>query len=309
MATVLLYSPSAHAFFAIVIDHKISIRWDDVIYAAAGQTILFFLMAYGLGLGVLKKGWNVNYTRKILQIGVFLVPFLLIMPNVLLVDVEEIRGKALESDIHFSNAFPVYIFTGLVVMFWTYLFSDQWRRKCKFFAVSFAAIDRPEDEGLTLRWLRTEIVAVYALLAACNLIYIPLFYSLFSEILMLAVIVSSMGDGLAGIIGTKYGRHPYKVKALFTNKIYTRTWEGSFCIYAVTFVTILCAWIFYGELGIFYFPLLLVVPVATAYAEAKSPHSWDNPFIVCAIIISSWLTLLLSFGLIRGAFLIANMFK
>lgn len=296
-ATVFLYTSQAFAFNNAFVGYNVEIYWAAVIAAAISQTALFFILAYGLGQGVLKRGWQVNYTRKILQLCMFFIPFLFTIPDFLLLDVRMITNKS-GGEVTANNIYQLYIFMGVVVLSWSFIFAKAIRSKFPFIATAFAAIDRPEDDGYTLLWLRTETGAVYIILTIVSLFMaVPLFQPLIFQILFLAMIVSSVGDALSGIVGMKYGKRIYQVKALFTNKVYTRTWEGSACIFITAFLAILIfKMTFWHEFSwLIVMPVFLIVPAAATYAESRSPHSWDNPFIVlatlgglCAAVAMCW---------------------
>lgn len=148
---------------------------------------------------------------------------------------------------------------------------------------------------MNLVWLRTEIIATYIIIVIFMYFSGPVEKLVTSQILLVSIFVSGIGDALSGIIGFRFGKRHYKVRALFTKKEYTRTWEGSACIFMSAVLAISC--VFFprnanamGE----YLALLAIVPAIMTLAEAKSPHSWDNPFIVLSGIVSISLVL---FGL------------
>ena len=94
----------------------------------------------------------------------------------------------------------------------------------------------------------------------------------------IVVFVSTFGDGLAEPVGVKYGKHKYKTRALFTNRTYHRTLEGSACVFFSAVASIIS--IGNNLPTSQYIFLLLVMPLAMAVTEAKSPHTWDNPFLL-----------------------------
>ncbi len=297
MVTVFLYASQAFAFYAVHLGYNVKIYWPVVAYASISQTILFFTLAYLLGRGVLAYGWQVNYTRKVLQLCMFFIPFLFTIPGFLLLDIQAITNKS-GGQVTANNIYQLYIVMGAVVLSWTYVFSRAMRNKFSFIATAFAAIDRPEDDGYTLLWLRTETWAVYIILTLVSLLMgLPLFHPLMFHVLFLAMIISSVGDALSGIVGVRYGKRIYRARALFTDKVYTRTWEGSTCIFVTAFLTILIfkMTIWHEFSWLIISSVLLSVPAAATYAESKSPHSWDNPFIIlatlggfCAAIVICW---------------------
>ena len=53
--------------------------------------------------------------------------------------------------------------------------------------------------------------------------------------------VCVVGDGLAEPIGKLYGKHKYETIALFTNQKFTRSYEGSACVFFFTAVSVVCS--------------------------------------------------------------------
>jgi phytol kinase len=141
----------------------------------------------------------------------------------------------------------------------------------------YAAFDRPEDRPHTMKWLFTQYLATY-------MVAVPLYFYFHSigkpELLLIIILVNAIGDGLAEPVGVRWGVHKYKVKALFTRQTYTRSIEGSACVFITAVLVLL------GFQHIFTAPqlvvALLVLPIAVTLAEAFSPHTWDSPFIFLA---------------------------
>ncbi|MBI2233419.1 MAG: hypothetical protein HYU57_00070, partial [Micavibrio aeruginosavorus] len=304
----------AHALVALY--RVTAIDLMDIFPFLFGQTVFFFLISYVLGRKVRNSGWDVNHTRKITQILLFLTPVAQAFFHTPFfnsqVGMTGYLGMSANSNLVILAKNPIssppdilaelcsVAAMGMVVFLWTFLFSGVIRKRIGFFDTAYASIDRPGDRPRTLLWLRTEIAATYLVILSF------LFFSraadvvLVGKVLMVCLVVSSIGDALSGIIGFRYGRRHYKVRALFTKQEYTRTWEGSACIFMIAAFAI--SWFFFphngGEAAL-YLTLLAVVPAAMTLAEAKSPHSWDNPFIVLSGIVSISLVLFW-FGLISG---------
>merc|ERR1719428_2268088 len=84
-----------------------------------------------------------------------------------------------------------------------------------------------------------------------------------------------LGDGLAEPIGKRFGKHKYQVYALFTQQRFTRSYEGSANVFFWTLVGVLIA---IPELNIAQIIFLVVLlPPAMTFTEAKSPHTCDGP--------------------------------
>jgi len=106
-----------------------------------------------------------------------------------------------------------------------------------------------------------------------------------------ALFISAVGDGLAEPVGYFWGHNKYQVLALGTSRRYTRSLEGSACVFLSAVVGI---FLFYPGLGyypnsdFFEFPLsLILLPAIATFAEAKSPHTWDQPIILAACALTT----------------------
>ena len=162
--------------------------------------------------------------------------------------------------------------------------SPYFRAKNQFLTTCFAAIDRPEDRPFTLLWLFTSILATWAIM----LIWLLLTPENAAPFIFIALFIAGVGDALAEPVGITFGRNSYKTRAMWTDKTYIRTLEGS----AVVFLSGVVATGFAAKLhpdfaayGMVWWALAFL-PAATTIAEAKSPHTWDQPFIIgiCAAI-------------------------
>merc|ERR1719277_2836333 len=83
-----------------------------------------------------------------------------------------------------------------------------------------------------------------------------------------------LGDGLAEPVGKLWGKHKYQVGGMFTDKKYTRSYEGSACVFLFTLLAVLIAapdmnWL---QLAL----CALTIPIGNTVAEAWSPHTFDN---------------------------------
>ena len=75
------------------------------------------------------------------------------------------------------------------------------------------------------------------------------------------------------------------VMGLFTDRVYTRSYEGSFMVTLSTIVSFL---VFRSLFSLNQLILLLMVmPFLMTLTEAKAPHTWDNPFLylVASLVI------------------------
>jgi len=208
------------------------------------------------GLLVLKFNWKVNYTRKINHFFVFFSPYLLklIFP--------------------FKESFYTQVIIAMVGLSTLIIYIKPIRENIRIVAVMFASFDRPEDRPHTLKWLFTQYLATY-------IVAIPL-WLLFdhfghTEAIPIIILINAIGDGLAEPIGITWGKHKYKVKALFTNTKYSRSIEGSACVFLVS---VLAISVYHNSFTtVQLISAFIGVPIVSTMAEASSPHTWDSPFI------------------------------
>ena len=202
---------------------------------------------------------RVNYTRKINHFALFFIPMLL----TLLVEYERTLPAAVVSSTTLLLA--ILLMTGPV------------RRRCPFFATAFRSFDRPEDRPNTMAWLITQIVAGYIVLAPLLLILDTMGAA---DLIMIPVLVNAVGDGLAEPVGVRFGRHTYRVTALGTARVYTRSIEGSACVFVSAIGVVLFFASSFTDVQLV--AALVSVPIVTTLAEAWSPHTWDTPFLFLA---------------------------
>lgn len=229
----------------------------DFIIHEVPKIILIWVGMYALGNLVFYKNVKVNYTRKIGHFSIFFIPM-------------------------FFEAYLPYErsgLTSLLVLFSVILTYGIFLAHNKIPVVkrAFLAIDRPEDRPHTLLWFYTQFLA-------CTLILIPIavasaFMGIgWAKINILVLSLASIGDGLAEPIGVRFGKYKYETRALFTKKKYYRTLEGSA---AVFFASVLVLVVFRAEFTTpQYITALILLPITMALVEAKSPHTWDQPFLL-----------------------------
>jgi len=218
--------------------------------------IVLFALAFVLGRWVIEKRIRVNYTRKILHFILFFFPIFIISLN------------------PFEQSLTTVLISGLNVLLCMGLFSEPLRKRSVFLATGFAALDRPEDRPFTLVWLSTQVLATYAVLVVM-LAWLSLYDAI--GLIYITVLIAGIGDGLAEPVGIRFGKRKYTTYALFTDKKYVRTVEGSLCVFVSGVVAIA---LFHAQLNTPQLVLsLLIIPVAMTVAEALSPHTWDSPFL------------------------------
>ena len=205
-----------------------------------------------------KTAFKVNYTRKLQHFAAYLVP--LINPF----------GKHAGLLPHLWETFFVML-TFLVMI-------KPLRENCRFFMLQFNSMDRPEDRPHTLKWIILGNVLPGLLLSVC-------FQNLFEKVLnepylvMIIVIAVGIGDGLAEPVGIYLGKHKYTVPSWNFKRTYTRSYEGSACVFLTTLIAVL---FFKGEFDTMrqFIAALVILPPLMTFAEAYAPHSMDTPLMM-----------------------------
>ena len=221
---------------------------------------VLYATSYGLGLAVSTYRVRVNYTRKIVHFLLFFAPSFI--------------------SVYLPYEKSLLTIGGSCLFFLAYLgtLAEPVRARVPVFAMGFAAIDRPEDRPFTLLWLSTQTAATYGVIVGLIVILGQMGRP---ELIFLPLIINGIGDGLAEPVGVRFGRHKYTVRALFTRERYTRSLEGSACV----FVSALAALAFLAGsfTGTQLLLACLTIPLAATLVEAFSPHTWDSPFIYGAV--------------------------
>jgi len=94
---------------------------------------------------------------------------------------------------------------------------------------------------------------------------------------MIIIIANGVGDGLAELVGIRFGKRKYTTYALFTQEKYVRSYAGSACVFITTFIAILAFHSYFSPIQ--FIAAVLTVPILITLAEAFSPHTWDSPLI------------------------------
>ncbi|RHY04955.1 hypothetical protein DYB25_010445 [Aphanomyces astaci] len=207
------------------------------------------------------SAFKVNYTRKLQHFAAYMVPLVI------------------KSDYHGPLALgwgDFFTMLGFLVLI------KPFRENLSFFMLQFNSLDRPEDRPHTLKWIIAGNIAPG--------LFILLFFKwLFGEqgaLTFIIIYITGIGDGLAEPVGIAWGKHKYKTAGCFSKRKYTRSWEGSACVFLSGMVF---PAIQYANFGSFTQVLIamLVLPPTMAYAEATAPHTMDTPVLMigCGVIL------------------------
>lgn len=211
---------------------------------------------YFTGLLVLQRGVKVNYTRKINHFALFLIPLLL--------------GHLFS----LQHSLGSFIFACVFMTAFLGVYTRPVRGKIPVLETMFKSFDRPEDRPHTLLWLFTQVLAGYMILIPMVILFVQ---SGFESVVALPLLINAFGDGLAEPVGVRFGKHKYRVYALFSKKPYVRSLEGSACVFLASLILIA------GFKEAFTFDQLLAalfcIPLIMTLAEAFSPHTWDTPVL------------------------------
>ena len=224
---------------------------------AKGITLLAVMLS--TGFLVRYSGVKVNYTRKVNHFAIFFLPVFI--------------DKQFDAET-FTNfvylAISAVITTASLLMFY-----EPIRKLIPPYQLMFEGFDRPEDRPYTLVWIWTQFAAGFAVM-------LPMIW-LFGQwglgsLVLIPILINVVGDGLAEPVGIRFGKHEYKTRALFTEKEYVRTLEGSACV-LITGLIVVAMHHEYFTTTQFVLSMLLV-PLLMTLTEAYSPHTWDTPFLM-----------------------------
>lgn len=215
------------------------------------------LVAYLCGLLVRYKRVRVNYTRKVNFFALYLVPMLVdyLMPY---------KASQLGSVLH-TCLFMVILLA----------FIRPVRERFPLAATMFSSYDRPEDRPYTLLWLTIQLIAGYLVIIPMSACFARIGLS---KMMFIPVLVHGLGDGLAEPVGVRFGKHKYATRALFSDRRYTRSLEGSACVFAAGVLAVV---LFRASFTPAEFAgALLTLPITMTLAEAVSPHTCDTPLML-----------------------------
>lgn len=218
--------------------------------------LLLFCIEYINGLIVKYKHVKVNYTRKINHFALFFTPMLL------------------------RNIFP-YEHTATTILIGSILtlvslliFINPIRQRVSILTTMFLSFDRPEDRPYTLPWLITQFMGSYLVLAIV-VFYLAKYNAV--ELLYIPILINGIGDGLAEPVGIRFGKHHYQTRALFSSKKYTRSLEGSACVFITSILVVYFSHYPFTDLQ--FVIAITAIPILMTLAEAFSPHTWDSPLL------------------------------
>lgn len=226
-----------------------------------GQTLKYItisLIQLTLGLLVKYKNLKVNYSRKIIHMGYFLIPQLL--DTVLL---------------NFNKTIYTEMWNIVIVLFLLIAMLEPIREKLWIFRISFLAVDRPEDQPYTSFWFISQLLVSLPIISGFSLFFN---YVQHDNYVFIPILILTVGDGLAEPVGTAFGYHKYQTRGLFVDRKYTRSFEGSSCVFLSSIVSTVIYYNDFTKASICF--TLSVLPIIMTITEAVCPHTWDNPILL-----------------------------
>jgi hypothetical protein len=218
---------------------------------------------------VIKCNTKVNYTRKIVHIAYFIIPQIL---DIILINFKE--------DI-ITESWNIWI-----ILLLLFILTEPIRSRINLIDFMFKAVDRPEDRPYTLFWLFTQTIATLLVVLPFALHFDNIGKK---EWVFIPILINGLADGLAEPVGIRFGKHKYQTRSCLSSRSYTRSFEGSLCVFIVSLIIILSFYNFFS-LNEYIFNSL-VIPISITFTEAFSPHTWDSPFIflvTCGLLSISY---------------------
>lgn len=214
----------------------------------------------GYIIGGKKQHFKVNYTRKFQHFAAYAVPLLIHT---------DIKGWSM---LHLVWG-DFFTLLGFLVQI------KPLREAFMPFMLMFNSLDRPEDRPHCLKW----IIGGNILPGLALIIFFDWLYTRFGiaqqHLVMIFVLVAGVGDGLAEPVGIYFGKHKYKTRSCTSTRKYTRSFEGSSCVFLSTFL-----WIIMYRSDIEsrqqFWLLMAILPMVMTLAEATSPHTMDTPLLM-----------------------------
>lgn len=223
---------------------------------------------------VLRFNIKINYTRKLGN--------LIKVPKYFIADF---------LPIYTSSALSMMMALAISQTLFAFIFYRRSRERFTACAYLFLSQDRREDRPDTLIFQITEDIMRFA-------IYFPfkLLVDASKAIIFIPIAVNNIGDGLAEPIGVAWGKHKYATTALyhkgrFFHSKFTRSYEGSACVFVTTFIVVAANYNAFNPTQ--FWTTFAILPFLMTIAEAKAPHTNDGPFL--ALVGCGFLTIMFLF--------------
>lgn len=218
-----------------------------------------------------KGSWfKVNYTRKLQHFAAYMIPLVL------------------KSKFHNTLSLAWGDFFTLLAFF---VLIKPLREASTLIMLQFNALDRPEDRPHTLDWIVLGNLAP-------GFVIIILFKWLFAidgnaSLVTIIVYITGIGDGLAEPVGIYFGKHKYSAMSCVEGRSYTRSWEGSACVFMSGMFFPAIQYASFDNFNQVAAAMVLLPPIMT-YLEATAPHTMDSPVLmtgagaVLLVVLYAW---------------------
>jgi len=276
-------------FLALLIFQTVSISEIEnpsefVINVFVLNSTIVVAVQYTAGFLNVFCGVKTAYTRKLIHLTVFSLPFII---DALVGGFEDDTTAQLALGWNgFVAQFIFMLFTipsRKVIDFCLGNVRDKdnatWKRALNFPSLALAGLDRAEDRPNTLKWLQIQVILSYLFVASLTFINEQVGELAVETVILVPTIIGGFGDGLAEPVGRKWGgNYQYKTHGCCTQYDYVRSYPGSAMVWLSGIVAV--AFNFEEFTTIQFVIGMVVIPLMGTVVEAKAPHTLDNPFIV-----------------------------
>ncbi len=202
-----------------------------------------FLTLYIAGIAKKDWGWPTGYSRKIFHFVIFFSAYMVQV-------IYDLKG-----------VFILGWSASLVVFYACYKGTGNHY---------FEALAREKDAPFRTRYILYSYLATLVGGVFSNLF--------FHEFAIFGYAITGISDAIAEPIGTKYGKHTYRVFSFNQSKISERSIEGSIAVFLSALVISVCI-VYTSALFTISFPVLLMIALICALVEAVSPCGFDNAIL------------------------------
>ncbi|KAF0699590.1 Aste57867_9841 [Aphanomyces stellatus] len=208
----------------------------------------------------INSAFKVNYTRKCQHFAAYLIPLL----NPWEVETDD-------TPLELAWAYFLTLVCFLVLI-------QPVRERFVWCMLQFNGLDRPEDRPHTLQWLVAgDLLPGFLFLVGFKMLMFDVDNA--NSLLLLLVLVTTIGDGLAEPVGIAWGRHKYSTPSCVSTRRYSRTLEGSACVFMSAMVLPALLHAYFANVAQVFVTMVVLPPLVT-YAEATAPHTMDTPILI-----------------------------
>lgn len=131
----------------------------------------------------------------------------------------------------------------------------------------FSVLARPSDAPYEKRYILYPYLATFAGGVLANMYFEP-------SAVVAGFLVAGFGDAIGEPVGTRWGKHRYRVPSYGSNLISYRSWEGSSAVFVACIAALALTSVLTGVAVSI--PMIIGVSLCCAVVEGISPHGWDN---------------------------------